>query len=159
VRLWVAGLAFVASVQTASALSCLPPDIRRMYQEAAGSAEVYFLVEGRVSHSGGMPIGNHDIDALPPEMTEVAGTFDGVAYGWSRDVAFEADITLEVACLAGWCGGLESGTDVLGFLRKTESGYALSVGPCGGLTMAGVTEEMRAQARSCLEGGLCEPEF
>lgn len=154
-----AALFFLTSAHSASALSCLPPDVKRSFAEASEAEEVYYLVEGTLTPKGKMPQTNHDPDRLPADLTHVKADFDGIALGRDgRNAPLSREIGLEVACVGGWCGGVADGARVLAFLRETETGLRLFLGPCGGFAFVDPTPAQLRDARQCLDAGDCMPD-
>ena len=140
----------------ALSLSCMKPDPARSYTQAAEAEEAYLVVHGKLSHnpdavperkSGEQPI------SFPATLTGAFLQADGF-HG-----AFAAPLTVTVDCAMTWCGEApESSVDVLAYLQETPTGYALTLGPCGGWMFTDPTTEDLDRVVSCHTGGDCTPQ-
>lgn len=152
-------LAFLitAAPLPALALSCLAPDVARSYAQFDAAEETYIVVHGRLTlDETDLPEGM-TVDRNPPEMTQVPAHLTGFSLGGEGfTFPFERDLTLEVACIGPWCGGVRNGEDVLAFVRKGADGYAIEVSPCGGAIFGTPKPEMIKQAERCMRTGACK---
>jgi hypothetical protein len=140
----------------AAALSCLRPSVERTFAEASAAADVYVIVEGRLTL---------DTRKLPkagpgqqkaPKMTRVAARLNGRSL--SKDgfrVPFNQKINLEVACFGPWCGAAQNGDEVLAFLRRDGAAYSLAINPCGGFVFPNPKPSMLKQVQGCFQRGSC----
>lgn len=130
-------LCFVFPVQ-AVALSCLPPDIARTYAEAKQSEKLYLVVRGKLSfNEARLPKTDWKNQQDTPENTAIRARLNGQSLGRSGfNTKFASNVTLNVRCFGPWCGGIASGTRVVAFVEKNDSGYSVEITPCGGLTFA-----------------------
>lgn len=139
----------------ALALSCMKPSVTRTFKEIHAAPEIYIVVEGRLTlDAHKLPETNVENPSAPP-LTRVPATLSGTSMtGAGFDAPFSQAITLEVACFGPWCGGAQNGMEVLAFLRKTATGYALAIDPCGGHVFPN-QKKLRRQVLRCFKGGAC----
>ena len=143
----------------AQALSCLRPSVARSFLGYDKAEETYIVVQGRLTFDESLLPRNSYGEVAPPQMTKVPAHLTGKSLNRSGfKVPFEQDLTLEVACFGPWCGGAKTGGEVLAFLRVDEGGYALDVNPCGGALFPEPRPDMLKTARTCLQGGRCQPD-
>ena len=139
----------------AAALSCLRPDVRRTFSELAARPEAYVVVTGTLAFDPArLPRTDHV--TRPPEATRIPARLTGGSLtrdGFTRP--YTADITLEVGCLAGWCGSLPADTEVLAFVEQTPEGQRLRIDACGGHAFPEPDRLMKEQVRACLSGAPC----
>lgn len=141
----------------ALALSCLKPSVPRSFKEYDAAEETYVVVHGRLTLDESL-LPQGDLDQEPPQMTEIPGRLEGMSLteAGAFDLPFEQAVTLEVTCYGPWCGDAETGTDILAFLRKDESGYALDLNPCGGAAFPAPHGDLLEEVKNCMTGGSCE---
>lgn len=140
----------------ALALSCLAPSVDRSYAQFAAAEEAYVVIHGRLKlEMSEMPDGMTG-QTRPPRMTRVPARLRGHSLNASGfEVPFNRQVTLEVTCLSQWCGHVQSGDDILAFVRKDASGYALRVTPCGGSVFGSPEPEALEQVARCMAGRGC----
>ncbi len=144
----------------AAALSCLPPDVARSYQQAAQSDDSYVVVTGKLTFDERRlpkPPRN-DPNATKPDTLIPARM---VGHSLSRKgfvTPFQTPITLNARCLGPWCSGAASGVEYLAFLKKEGGAYTLELSPCGGNAFEDPTDKQKALAVACLRGGKCAPQ-
>lgn len=153
-------LAMIAALLVAGpahALSCLPPDAVRLYQQADDSAERYFLVIGRLHPVREIRVPSPTVDS--PERSEavtrarLTGHFLGET---DFDQPLDILIDVKVSCLSIWCGSPVTDRDILAAVRLTGGVPELEFGPCGGLTMAAEDADTEALL-TCHRSGGCSP--
>ena len=158
-RKLVAGLAATVLAGPALGLSCLPPDAARSFQQLDEAEETYVVVHGTLTFDASrLPEVTFSNQANPPTNTTIPAHLTGKSL--SREgfqTPFDRDITLDVQCLGPWCGSAESGTQVLGFVERRQSGYVLTLDPCFSYSVIDPTDQMLEQVKSCMRGGPCEP--
>ena len=153
-------LTFSVMAGPALALSCMPADVARSYNEAAASDKSYVVVHGTLEFDEAkLPeVDINHQDQAPPHV-DIAARLRGKSL--SRD-GFETDfdrpITLRALCYGPWCGRAVTGIEYLSFVEKTEDGYVLSVTPCGGFEFAEPTKTMLDKAVQCFRGESCTPD-
>lgn len=144
----------------AAALSCLPASVQRTYTEAAAAPEAYVVLLGTlVFDESKLPETSHDPMKLP-ESAQIPARMAGKVLtnkGFAGSVA--VDLTLDVQCLASWCGGETSGLTYLAFLRKQADDYILVSEPCRFFTFANPTREQIEAVEACHAGQPCESPF
>lgn len=141
----------------ALALSCLRPSVTRTFAEVNAAAEIYIVVSGRLTLNERKLPKRTASTPRPPEMTRIKARLKGTSMTLDGfTVPFDQRITLEVACFASWCGGVQSGTDVLAFVRRDAGKYALGVNPCGGHVFGTPKPAMLKQVIQCYRGGACK---
>ena len=153
-------LALSAFASPALALSCLPPDVARSYNEAASAEQAYVVVHGTLTFDETrLPdIDMNHQDQTPPNV-DIPARLTGKSLsraGFKTD--FDRPITLRAVCFGPWCGRAVSGTDHLAFVEMTDSGYALTVTPCGGYEFPDPTKAMLKKVVGCFSGKPCTPE-
>ncbi len=118
----------------ALALSCLPPDLARSYQQAKEAKEVYIIVEGRLSFDESkLPVVDYNNQLDTPHNTYIPAHLTGHSLTISGfDSGFDQPITLNAKCFGPWCAKPASDLPYLAFLEQTDAGYMLVLDPCGG---------------------------
>lgn len=143
----------------AFALTCLPHDVARTFQQAAEAEEPYIVVHGALQFDETrlpkMDMANqHQTPPetlIPAQITGKALSHDGFT------IPFDRKITLNAQCFGPWCAGATSGADYLAFLEKRADGYRLSVTPCGGFGFGSPSQEMLDTVKACFRGEQCDP--
>jgi len=127
---------------SASALSCMAPDLTRTMEEAKESEKLYHILVGELTLVSKRELPRTDI---PPDWHGPNGDFpnpvraemrfDGYSlaptrYGDQPLSGFRLDV--ETICAAHWCGGLPAdGQAVIAFVEaRTNKPPILMVGPC-----------------------------
>ncbi|RKF13842.1 hypothetical protein D6850_11625 [Roseovarius spongiae] len=143
----------------ASALSCLPHDVAATFQRVNDAEEVYVGVLGTLTFDESrLPVVDMEQQQNIPPETKIPARIKGHTLSAEGFVtAFARDVTLNVQCAGPWCAKPQSGTLYLGFLRKENGDYSLSINPCGGDAFADPNRVMRETVRRCFAGGECEP--
>lgn len=156
---FLAPLALVCLPHMASALSCLPPDIRQGFQSADASDKSYFVVEGAFTLSDpdfAIPTGG---DGMPAPVTQVDGALDGLALGPNGLTAsFSNPVTFEIECMQTSCGQVETDKQVIAFVRQENDRLFVESGPCGGYVFVEPNDRDRKLLQQCLNGGPCQPD-
>jgi len=144
----------------ALALSCLPPDAARTYQQAAEAEEAYIVVHARLEFdAAALPRTDWQDQAASPPHTLIPARMTGQALTKTGfDLPFDRPITLDAQCFGPWCAGATPGTSYLAFLKRTEDGYLLALDPCGGMGFADPTPENLRRVETCYSGGICAPQ-
>lgn len=143
----------------AFALSCLPHDIARSYDEAARAEEAYIVVHGVLEFdASALPkvdmSRQHEVPPdtlIPARMTGKALSHDGFV------MDFDRAITLNAQCFGPWCAGAVPGTEYLAFLERRADGYRLTINPCGGFGFPEPSPETLERVQECFDGGPCDP--
>lgn len=138
---------------SAQALSCLPPDPVRMYQDADAAEIGYWIVKGQVTLLGelGKPIEGKDVDT-PAMITGLGLHLDG-SYR-----PFEQPVTVRQTCFGPWCGGGPGDEEQFLAIAVTDDGPVLSIDPCSG-NLAPITPEGESRLLACVRDGVCKSEY
>ncbi|KNX40569.1 hypothetical protein ROTO_29110 [Roseovarius tolerans] len=144
----------------ALALTCLPPDVARTYQQAAEAEEAYIVVHARLEFDAdALPRTDWQDQAASPPHTLIPARMTGHALTKTGfDLRFDRAITLDAQCFGPWCAGAIPGTSYLAFLQRTQDGYLLALDPCGGMGFADPTPETLRRVETCYSGGRCDPQ-
>lgn len=150
---------FMLMAGPALALSCMAPDVAETYLRADAAEEAYVVVDGRIIFDESrLPITDWENQQDTPAQTQIPAQMIGKSLGTGGFKArFEREITLNVLCAGPWCAGARSGAPVLAFVERSEAGYTLTLGPCGGDVFT-PTPEVLDTVRQCFEGGPCLPQ-
>ncbi|KIN62494.1 hypothetical protein Z946_1354 [Sulfitobacter noctilucicola] len=149
-------LALMAPVP-ALALSCLAPSVERSFAQFDAAEEVYIVVHGRLTFDPDQLPEGMTQDPLPPNETLVPARLKGLSLTHSGfTLPFDQELTLEVQCAGPWCGGAQTGEDVLAYLRKDDGAYFLAISPCGGSVFGTPRPAMLKKVQRCLAGAKCE---
>ena len=151
-------LAVLLSLATpVSALSCLPPDARQLYVQAAESDEFFAIVIGRIDPEDPIEIPAVPQNGSSPKTQEATTRvrMSGLALNAEEfATAFDRDIDVKVTCLSIWCGNPVTDRDILAALRLTDGVPELEIGPCGGNAMPLDQADLDALLR-CHRSGIC----
>ncbi|WP_246175770.1 hypothetical protein [Roseovarius bejariae] len=158
----------------AHALSCLPHDVARTYEQAAQSDDTYIVVHGTLTFDESrLPKTDWQNQQKTPPNTLIPARLEGQALTRKGFVApFTRPITFNVQCLGPWCASAESGTPYLAFLRRTDgqsgagtsgssdtgNSYQLDINACGGMGFAEPSEQALETVVQCFRGGPCKPQ-
>ncbi|SLN30913.1 hypothetical protein [Pseudooctadecabacter jejudonensis] len=150
IRLALIAMSGVVATQ-ATALSCLAPDIADTYRAVEAAPEAYVVVKGIFDFPTPPSSATDDINA--PLIIRYEASFDGIAL--TRN-GFTAPTNLDVVvthdCAAAWCGSLVADIDTIAFLERTATGYAITVGPCGGQAFHAPDAAMIRTVEACATG-------
>jgi len=141
----------------ALALSCLPPDIARTYQQAAAADEAYLVVHARLYFdAAALPRTDWQDQAATPPQSLIPARMTGHALTKTGfDLPFDRAITLDAQCLGPWCAGATPGTSYLAFLQHSQGSYMLALDPCGGMGFADPDADTLRRVQTCFNGGPC----
>jgi|GEM_PF-319731 len=158
----------------AHALSCLPHDVARTYEQAAQSDKTYIVVHGTLTFDESrLPKTDWQNQQKTPPDTLIPARLEGKSLTRKGFVArFSRPIMFNVQCLGPWCASAKSGTDYLAFLRRTGApsglgatgqsasgvSYQLDINACGGMGFAAPSEEVLETVVDCFRGGPCKPQ-
>lgn len=128
-------LAVLVTATPAAALSCLRPDVIRLYEQARDSEDVYSIVYGQlniptpINYPDKDASGGYGEDASADTTARLTGTSLGDA-GFATP--FDQEVTLRVSCVLTWCAPEPStGEDVIAALRHSDGGLILDLDVCG----------------------------
>lgn len=151
--------------QTASALSCAPPNLQRVVEEAKASEKTYYVLVGRFTSQtkntrrAGYNSGvNGRSFQESKEVTQAI--FEGYSIAPSR--AADQDLTaypvdVETSCAGPWCAGVPNATqELLAFVEARDGEPPiLRIGPCPKYTYPANPATVET-VRTCLTG-TCGP--
>ena len=151
--------AFAALPGAGHALSCLPHDVAAVFHQVHGSPDIYIGAYGKLTFdSERLPVVDWEHQETTPPQTAVPARLRGHAL--SADgfkIPFDRRVMLHVQCAGPWCAQPVSGAMYMGFLKSGQSGYSLTIGPCGGDAFADPDAASLETARQCFAGGPCVP--
>jgi hypothetical protein len=134
----------------AMALSCVRPTVERSFAQAQASDDYYAVVRGRLTFDESkIPKTQLNSNDAPGSSLSQAGF----------KTPFDRKITIELRCFGPWCGSAVSGSEYLGFMKNTASGYALSIDPCQSQVFPEPTPQMLDAVTDCLNGAACSPKY
>ncbi|MEL7012582.1 MAG: hypothetical protein AAFO72_04805 [Pseudomonadota bacterium] len=145
---WLAGPAL--------ALSCLPSDVAYSFSQADAAGEDYIVVHGTLEFDPPDAAGSDALQTAP-DTTRLRARLNGKALDRSGfETTFSQDVTLDLICVASWCGYAESGKSYLAFLKRDGSDYVLTIDPCYAWLFPSPNEAQLQQVVSCMRGN-CRP--
>ncbi len=150
---------------SASALSCLRPDLLRTLEEAKASPKTYHILVGRfVSDApkfnpGGSISPKDQFKPKPPVITQ--SLFKGISLATSRQqdqVLTRFAVDIETSCVGPWCSSPPQSDQGLIAFVEARSGQSpiLRISPCPSQTFRADAEQVR-KVRQCLTKD-CPPE-
>jgi hypothetical protein len=139
----------------ALALSCARPSVEQAYSNAAKSEAIFTVLKGTLTFDEGRLPQPDMKTQKSPQRTVIPARFKGHSLSKAGFVtAFDRPVDLVVRCAVVWCGGGKSGENLVAFVEKTETGYALEVGPCGGRAFEASAKNV-SRAKQCMTSGNC----
>lgn len=159
IRIFALLLAFVAA-SPVDALSCMPADIARSYQNAAASEKRYVVLLGTFDFNArNLPKTDWHNQQDTPENTLISVQFSGKslsADGFTN--TFQSPVTVNAQCYGPWCSSLQRNTQTLAFVEKTQDDYLLAINPCGGFAYQKPSQGHIDQVVACHQGRGCKPQ-
>ncbi len=151
-RLTLICLALLAT-GPAHALSCLPPDAVRLFEQAREAEEDYVIVKGRLMFL--------ETPSTPPRGSKLPALTKARIDGHGLNNAgftspFSRRVTVSASCFAHWCGSLDDVSEPSIFaIQVTSTELTLDIGPCGGdrVTWSPSGEERLLR---CYQSGDCQ---
>lgn len=159
-RLFLATACLVLTASQATALSCAPnASVAQQFIWAKDSPDDFVIVKGsmkirKLTKTKHVPV---DDDGLE-EGYSYKAHFKG--HSLSKDgfkSTFNSPVTVELSCLAGWCGDLPDTAQRIYFLQKTGNRYQHYEGACGFTLEDAPTPENIRILQQCISGGPCKP--
>lgn len=150
-------IAALVATGPASALSCAVPTVAGAYTAAAQSPADYVIAVGSLQLTG---------PSTPPEGAVAQGgdinqmigytqpaqfrgeVFTGRAFDAPRDVP----VTVDVTCIAAWCGVARDVADALFFFRVERGAYVLTESACPGFVFDQAHPGMLDEVINCHQG-------
>ena len=151
-------LILALSATPALSLSCLRPDVVRMYEDVRDSEDSYWIVRGRIQPLESVaypmkgPDGNYPADARASTRVRLTGlglTTDGTY------TPFAKELTMTIGCTVVWCGTPPLDTEVCAAVTLTETGPEWVRNPCP-WTAIPVEDGDEARLLACLRDGDCQ---
>ena len=140
-----AATAFVlssVSTQSASALSCMRPDLGQTMENAKASDKMYYVLVGRFSHNAAPqpPIDyENQFQSKPPTITRAYFEGYSLTPNPRTDVPlYGLPVDIETSCAWPWCGSAPpSDRPQIAFVETREGQSAiLRIGPCPDMVFA-----------------------
>ena len=145
------GVLFTALATQAAALSCAPPDIKRTFNYLHTSPKTYVMGFGKITALETIP------EYVRGEERHISAEFEGVFLGPSGQTKQQsALLTVDTTCVSVWCGNFpKTDKQMLVFLQKTDVGYRMESGPCGGHFKISPTSKDIRNLKRCLKKNGC----
>lgn len=152
----VLSVSLAVAASSATALSCMRPDVARTFGFAAEAEETYVVLLGRFAF---VTPDLSDRDPVMPQAISVPAQFQGQYLGAADfQDAPELSVILVFDCVASWCGNPPEGNpEVLAFVEQSTDGFTLRLDPCGSLAFFEPTAQDIAQTEACMRGEDCTP--
>lgn len=154
-KIGVPALSLAAVSGQAHALSCMQPDIERSFNAWVDSENTYYIGVGSLMATEPLPKiepyhGHGDREPIPSVLYQ----FSGYLLAPDRRVPMEMPITVEVGCIASWCGGFpRDGETKLMALEGTDvNDLTLTISACPGTRFPAAVETKVAE---CFRAGRC----
>lgn len=148
-------LALIAT--PAMSLSCLRPDVVRLYEQARDADASYWLLRGQLVSDTPLATPQAQPDGRYKDNTSASSTarFQGKSLHRDgfRDAA-DTDVTVTVTCIAHWCGGVPLEEDLIMAIEVTETGPELLAPPCS-TRFIRFSEENEARLLRCALDNVC----
>ncbi|SMX46625.1 hypothetical protein [Actibacterium lipolyticum] len=142
----------------ANALSCMRPDVARSFQFANESDKLFVLAHGKLIAPDPGPRQRPEKNGQHGASRSYDATFEGKGISpRGFDAPFTAPVTITETCLSVWCGKAPLNQDVVVFIEKSETGYLVEEGPCGGMIFAAPSPTDLKRLTNCMRGKKCEP--
>jgi hypothetical protein len=156
----IRSFAFVVALVAAgpaTALSCAQPTVANTYTYAAQSPADYVIGVGSLSLTG---------PSNPPEGAVAQGGDINDMVGYTQPAQFAGElftgqgfdnstvlsVTVNVSCIAAWCGSAQSVADGLHFFRVVNGAYILDEGACPGNVFHDAHPGMLEEVVQCYAG-------
>lgn len=151
----------IAFTGQASALSCVPWDAAGAYSRAAESERRFVIGHGQFLRTSNDMPGPTDPHAPEAQPYSFDALFIGnLASRAGFNAPVELEVSVEVVCMAHWCGGIDEGQEALVFLEVDEDrNYSLVSGPCPFSFIPNPSREDLSQITACMAGRACESQF
>jgi len=144
----------------AAALSCLPNDVARTFQELDADSARWGAVVGRLDFDEGrLPRVDWDQQAQTPAETRLRAQLVGHSLGpdgWTTP--FQANVSLIVECWGPWCAQPQSGRRYLVFVKREPHGRLAFADPCGTRLIANPSPDDLDRLHLCFVDGPCAPQ-
>ncbi|MBM2575881.1 hypothetical protein JQC91_06160 [Jannaschia sp. Os4] len=145
-------LLLALAAQPAHALSCLRPEPARTFAEADASPAGYRIARGTLAPPEGWTAPASEDPGAPDRRGYAVEATGALRFatrdGWSAPRPVR--VTIEVGCVAHWCGAPPAGEAVL-FLRDAGGTLVLDEAACPMWSFP-ATPEVLAELRRCVRG-------
>ena len=157
-KVLTACLVYLSLASQALALSCLRPDVARSFDNFEATGLPYAVVRGTLQFDVAK-LPQAGSKSPPPRLTKIQAHLTGQSLTSSGfETSFDHPVTLEVKCLAAWCGGAKPDADYLLFVERSAAGYSVNLGPCGGSEFLNPSADALRRVQQCFNGGACVAE-
>ncbi|WP_238112713.1 hypothetical protein [Yoonia sp. I 8.24] len=150
--IWLTAVLACAAEQ-AQALRCVAPDPLRTFSEIAAAPEDYYVLYGELTFDEAeLPEGLRAMGAGLP--APIAAQFRGKGLtqaGFTSD--YISPVTLQIDCMANYCGTAQSGIDALYFVRADPTPVTMVASPCREWIFPEPTQAVLDQLTACMQGG------
>lgn len=154
-----AALAMIAAATHAQALSCVPASVQLSYTQAAEDDRAYVILDGQFTFDQS-DLPPRPVDNANPPDTFVKATFSGGYFnGTNFTRKWSGPVTINAQCFGPWCSHATTGMTGIAFVERTDTGYVLSLSPCGGGFFANATDAQRDAIIACHDGGPCDTQI
>jgi hypothetical protein len=153
----VAFLLALAAAGPVNALSCIAPSVAQTYAFAAESPADYVIGVGSLSLTG---------PSNPPEGAVAEGGDINQMVGYTQPAQFDGElftgtgfdnsrvlpVTVNVTCVAAWCGSASAVDYGLFFFRVADGAYVLDADACPGNTFTDAHPGLLREVVECHAG-------
>lgn len=156
---WFATIAAMMIAGQAAALSCIPPDIARTFQQLDAADERYAVVKGRLTFDERLvpKVDWNKQDQTPP-LTQIPARLEGMSLSKTGfKTSFRQRVMINGRCFGPWCFGASSGMEQVFFVNLDGEPATIELDPCGGHAFA-PDRATQKRVLSCLKGTACEIE-
>ena len=157
-KLTVFVLALVLIAEPVFALSCMRPDVVRLYQNAVESEENYYFIKGILVPEGAI---NEPVTSGTKEPVSAETNVRFVGEALTRDgfeAPFDRDIILRLNCASIWCGAAPLERKIFAAIKLAGETLDLDIGPCG-FDAVDYSEPAEKRLLDCHQNGNCEIDF
>lgn len=158
VRIIFGGLFSIFLVNSASALSCMPPSITSSFHYYDQAEESYRAVMGRWRAAEPVPeVGEYNQTGEPRQVIRYRFVGRGIGYNGPTGRYQVVPVNVQPQCAGPWCAGYPANNDnVIVFVEERGDGeYWFTDGPCGGASFAATSENLQSLV-NCLNGRRCD---
>ena len=153
----VTAITLALAATPAVSLSCIRPDIVRMYEQARDSDAGYWLVRGQLVSDTPLATPQPEPDGRFKDNASANSTVQFQGQGLHRDGFHDisdTDITVTITCLSHWCGSVPLKEDLFMAIEVTDAGPVLLAPPCSSRVFF-FSEENEARLLRCAFEGVC----
>ena len=147
----------LALASPAWSLSCLRPDVVRIYEMAREAEAGFWIVRGQIFADDPIAVPEPRPDGSHEEGASASTPVAFVGLGLMTDGTyreFSQTITLTITCLSHWCGSAPLETDVFAAIEVKDTGPELVIDPCSS-RIATFSDEDEERLLRCVRDGTC----